>query len=73
MNSEIEINWRKGDAEMPENVKYVVKAAQDELLLRSLRLPVGLLNVVRYIADKNALTVNEYVSSLILERVEAAQ
>jgi len=73
MNSDAEVIWRKGDIKMPENVKYVVKTAQDELLIRSLRLPIGILNTVRYIADKNDITINEYISSLILERIEVAQ
>ena len=38
MTTNFEVVWRKGDTKMPENVKYVVNAAKDELLLKSLIL-----------------------------------
>jgi hypothetical protein len=31
--------WKNGDANMPDNVSYVVNAARDELLLRALEIP----------------------------------
>ena len=66
MNSDIEVIWRRGDAEMPKDVKHVVKAAQDELLLRSLQLPVDAVEIIRYNASKSDMTINEYISFLIL-------
>ena len=39
MSVEVDVIWRKGDGEMPEKIKHIVNAAQDELLLRSLHLP----------------------------------
>jgi len=58
--------WRRGDGAMPDHVKYVVEAAQNELLLKSLRLPSGIIDIIRYNADKNAQTVNEYISAIVL-------
>ena len=71
MKTDFEVIWRKGDAEMPENVKHVVNAAKDELLLKSLSLPFDATDVVRYNASKSAKTVSEYVSSLILVNLNA--
>jgi hypothetical protein len=71
MNVNAEVIWRKGDLEMPENVKHVVLTAQNELLLRSLQLPVDVANTIRYNASKNNKTINEYISSLVLENIEA--
>ena len=34
---EINVIWRRGDGEMPEKVKQIVNAAQDELLRKRLR------------------------------------
>ena len=72
MNSDVEVIWRRGDAEMPKNVKHVVKAAQDELLLRSLQLPTDALDIIRYNASKSDKTINEYISSLILGSIRIA-
>jgi len=73
MNVDTEVIWRRGDFEMPENIKYVVKAAQNELLLRTLQLPVDAVDVVRYNASKNNKTINEYISSLVLGTIKIAQ
>jgi len=73
MNSDVEVIWRRGDADMPENVKHVVKAAQDELLLRSLQLPIDAVDYIRYNASKSDKTINEYISSLVLRSIKAAQ
>jgi len=64
MNIDAEVIWRRGDTEMPKNVRHVVKAAQNELLLRSLQLPVDAVDavdVVRYNASKSNKTIRSYV------------
>ena len=73
MNVDSEVIWRRGDLEMPENVRHVVKTAQNELLLRSLQLPVDAIDVIRYNASKNNKTINEYISSLVLGTIKIAQ
>ena len=73
MSVDAEVIWRKGDFEMPENVQHVVKAAKNELLLRSLQLPVDAVDVIRYNASKNNITINEYISSLVLGTIKMAQ
>jgi type II secretory pathway component PulC len=73
MNSDVEVIWRRGDAEMPEKVKHVVEAAKDELLLRSLQLPFDAVDIIRYNASKSDKSINEYISSLVLGSIMAAQ
>jgi hypothetical protein len=73
MNSDVEVIWRRGDTDMPENVKHVVKAAQDELLLRSLQLPIDAVDIIRYNASKSDKSINEYISSLLLGSIRAAK
>jgi len=73
MNVDAEVIWRRGDSDMPENVRHVVKTAQNELLLRSLQLPVDAVDVIRYNASKNNKTINEYISSLVLGSIKIAQ
>ena len=72
MNTNTEVIWRKGDFEMPENVKHVVKTARNELLLRSLQLPVDAVDIIRYNASKSNKTIDEYISSLVLGSIEIA-
>lgn len=71
-NNEINVIWKKGDGEMPEKAKCVVEAAQSELLLKALQLPIEVANAIRYNADKNAQTVNDYISAIIIERIQTA-
>ena len=73
MNIDAEVIWRRGDTEMPKNVRHVVKAAQNELLLRSLQLPGDAVDAIRYNASKNNKTINEYISSLVLGNIKIAQ
>lgn len=70
MNSDIEVIWSKSDNEMPDNVKHVIMAAQDELLLRALKIPADVVNTIRYNASKSNKTINEYLSYLILENIK---
>ena len=71
MSPDFEVVWRKGDATMPNNVKHVISIAQDELLLKTLQLPFEAKDVIRYNAGKGAKTVNEYISSLVLDSLNA--
>jgi type II secretory pathway component PulC len=71
MNTDTKIIWRKGDLEMPENVKHVVQTAKNELLLRSLQLSLDVVDIIRYNASKNNKTINEYISSVVLANIEA--
>ena len=64
--SDLELIWSKGDGEMPDDLKYIVNAAKDERLLRSLQLPSDVIDTIRYNASKSDKTVYEYVSSLLL-------
>ena len=70
MSDHTEIVWRKGDSVMQEDVEHVVKAARNELLLRSLQLPIDAIDTIRYNASKSNKTIDEYISSLILESIE---
>ena len=72
MSAEVDIIWRRGDGDMPEKVKHVVNAAQDELLLRSLQLPFDIANIIRYNASKNSQTVNDYIAAIVLRHIQAA-
>ena len=73
MNIDADVIWRRGDLEMPKNVRHVIKTAQNELLLRSLQLPVDAVDVIRYNASKDNKTINEYISSLVLGNIKIAQ
>ena len=70
--TELEEVWRKGDGEMPDKLKHVVNAAQEELLLRSLQLPFDVVNTIRYNASKKSQTVNDYIASIVLGYIQAA-
>jgi len=72
LNFNANIIWRRGDGTMPEHVKYIVEAAQNELLLKSLQLPSGIVDMIRYNADKNAQTVNEYISAILVGHLTSA-
>ena len=70
--SELEVVWRKGDGEMPENVKHVVNAAREEKFLRALNLSPDDENTIKYNAVKSDKTVFEYVSSLVMTSLHPA-
>ena len=72
MNDDIKVIWHKGDEIMPEKAKKIVEAAQGELLLKVLGLPIDIVDTIRYNADKNAQTINHYISELVLERLRTA-
>lgn len=67
--SKLEETWRKGDGDMPDKLKHVVNAAQEEVLLRLLQLPADAENTIRYNASKNNKTVVEYLSALIMTSI----
>ena len=68
--NELEEVWRKGDGNMPDKLKHVVNAAQEEILLRMLHLSADAENTIRYNAGKNKKTVNEYLSALIMTSIQ---
>jgi type II secretory pathway component PulC len=72
MINNVNVIWKKGDGEMPEKARHTVEAAQNELLLKTLQLPAEVIDTIRYNADKNAQTVNDYISSIIIERMQTA-
>ena len=72
MNAEVDVIWRRDNVEMPDKVKYMVNAAQDELLLRSLQLPIEIVNIIRYNASKNSQTVNDYIAAIVLGHLQTA-
>ena len=72
MSSDVRVIWKRGDGEMPDKARHVVEAARDELLLRTLQLPVEIVEVILYNADKNHQTVNGYLSNIVIEQVRAA-
>jgi len=72
LSFDVNVIWRKGDGAMPEHAKCVVEAAQNELLLKSLQLPSGIVDKIRYNADKNAQTVNEYISAILVGHLTTA-
>ena len=72
MSHDASVIWRKGQGEIPEHAKRVVEAAQDELLLKSLQLPIEIIDVIRYNADKNAQTVNDYISDIVVGHFRTA-
>jgi len=72
MEDDINVIWQKGDGEMPEKAKQIVEAAQGELLLKALQLPAEVVDTIRYNADKNAQTVNKYISAILIERLRTA-
>ena len=66
MNPNSNVIWRKGDGKIPERAKYVVEAAKDELLLMSLQLPTEIVDMIRSNAGKNAQTINDYISAIVV-------
>jgi len=72
MSNDVNVIWKKGDGEMPDKAKNIVDAAQGELLLKALQLPGDAADEVRYNADKNAQSINDYISAIVLERLITA-
>ena len=72
MNVNSNVIWRKGDGEMPEHAKRVVESAHDELLLMSLQLPNEIIDIIRSNADKNAQTINDYISDIVVGHFRTA-
>ena len=72
MSVNTNVIWRRGEGAIPEHAKYVVEAAQNELLLKSLQLPSGIVDMIRYNADKNAQTVNEYICAIVVGHLTTA-
>ena len=72
MDYEVDVIWRKGDGEMPPQAKHVVDAVKGDLLLESLDLPKDVANTVRYNANKNAQSINDYISNIVVEHLVTA-
>jgi hypothetical protein len=72
MSDDIKVIWKKGDSQMPDKASHVIDAARGELLLRALQLPDEIVNTIKYNADKNAQTLNDYISDIVIERLKAA-
>jgi hypothetical protein len=72
MSDNVKVIWRKGDEVMPDKAKHVVDAARGELLLKALELPDEFINAIKYNADKNAQSVNDYISGIVVERLKSA-
>ncbi|MCL2426180.1 MAG: hypothetical protein FWD05_07565 [Oscillospiraceae bacterium] len=72
MSEQFDVIWRKGDGEKPEKAQHVADAAKEELLLRSLNLSTDAENSVRYNANKENLTISEYITSLVMSAVQSA-
>ena len=70
--ADLEEIWREGDGEMPDRLKHIVKAAEDELLIRSLQLSADDENTIRYNATKSNKTVSEYITSLVMTSLHPA-
>ncbi|MHC6202073.1 hypothetical protein ACYULU_02645 [Breznakiellaceae bacterium SP9] len=69
MSDDVRVIWKKGDGAMPNKAQHVVDAARGELLLRTLHLPEAVENTLRYNADKDAQSVGDYVSRILVERL----
>jgi len=70
--SDLELIWRKGEGEMPEDLIYVVNAAREEKLLRLLNLSSDDENTIKYNAGKSNKTVGEYISSVLASSLHPA-
>ena len=72
MNLNSNVIWRKGDGEIPERAKRTVESAQDELLFMSLQLPLEIVDMIRSDAGKNAQTIHDYISAIVVRHFKAA-
>ena len=72
MSDEGRVIWKKGDGAMQEKVQHVVNAAREELLLETLHLSEAVKKTLRYNADKDAQTVSDYISRILVERLVQA-
>jgi hypothetical protein len=53
MSESVDVIWKKGQGEMTDKAKYVVEAAQNELLLKTLNFQMTLLMLLSIILLKN--------------------
>ncbi|GHU55547.1 hypothetical protein FACS189442_3250 [Spirochaetia bacterium] len=72
MSDDVRVIWKKGGGKMPEKVQHIVDEARGELLLETLHLPQAVENTIRYNADKDAQSVSDYVSRILVERLVTA-
>jgi predicted HicB family RNase H-like nuclease len=69
MSEDVHVIWKRGDDKMPHKAAVVIEEARNELLFKALRLPKDVENAVRYNSEKNSQSVNEYLSSVIVQQV----
>jgi len=72
MSGDVNVIWRKGIGDMPAKAESIVEAARVELLLRALQLPTEVADLIRYNADKNTQTVNDYISTVLVNHLKSA-
>ena len=70
--SDLELIWRKGEGDMPDDLKNVVNAAREEKLLRLLNLSSDDEKTIKYYASKSNKTVGEYISSVLTTSLHPA-
>jgi hypothetical protein len=66
---EVDVVWRKGEGEMPPEVKAIVDAAKADLLLNSLDISIDVANEIRYKAEKSSQSVSGYISNVLKQAV----
>jgi hypothetical protein len=71
MSDDVQVIWKKGDKVLPDKAKHVIDAARGELLLKTLQLPEEIVNTIRYNADRYSQSINDYVSRIVVERLES--
>jgi hypothetical protein len=69
MSEDAKVIWKKGDSTMPDKAQYVVDAARGELLLKTLGISDEVANAIRYNAEKNEQSINDYISRIVLKAV----
>jgi type II secretory pathway component PulC len=72
MNNDVNVIWKKGDEIMPAKARRVVDVAHSELILKTLGLPDEITDVIRYNADKSAQSINDYISTIVIESLKSA-
>ena len=72
MGSNVKTIWKRGDGDIPAKAKHVIEAARGELLFKTLELPTEIIDTIRYNAEKNSQTINDYISEIVIERLMTA-
>jgi hypothetical protein len=72
MSDDINIIWKKGEGDMPPKAQHVVDAARSEVILRALQLPEDMVSLIVHNSEKNAQSVPEYISTLLVQQLKTA-